>query len=356
MKKKRTYIIVFILLFIIYMLGFKSINYSISSMLLPGKLDSYPYLNEGVSSEHYEIKFLYTGLSNIDFDTKSMNTIVETAHVNDETLGYYKYNNQGELLDSFRTDSSFVTNFYPGGTLFGKDYYVEWAINGDKTKKPFAGFLNMDFKMDAAVWDENFQKFYAAADFVHYYPSENWHYLTFYFRINGTWTALNTLENDDRIYQDMSSENKLDFKNFKQKGNQFVPLKSSITDKYPLLSYKHNNNYEGIKYNWEGSKEPITLNYFKKEFIAGEAAYTNIPLSWGGTGYFTLKYKNELLNFKEVGAKDIGFFKKAEFHINLYTTPQPWFNKTELAFINVSYTSSLVDRGGEGLYVIKRKR
>jgi hypothetical protein len=337
------------------MVKFTAINIALSNILFPPEFKEYPYLNNGAQSEHFKVDYLFYDPANIDYDTETGSFIITTAHVNQAFEVYHKLNAQGKLIDSLVNDTSAIHTFHNEGVVFGADYFIDWSTSDNKQKQSFIAFLNQDFKMDGKTWEESFVSNYKNALAVTYKASKDWDYLTFYFKTAKGWMALNTQKNDERIYQDMASENDLDFKGFPVKGNRFIPLKSSITGKYPLLSYKNHNNEETHPYNWKDQKNPITLKYYKKENLQGRAPYTGLPQTWGGDAYFAMKHKSEVIRFKEIALKNVGLFTEPEINLDLYNVPSAFDDKSDVAFIILSYGTNVGDRGGNGLYVIKRK-
>jgi hypothetical protein len=357
MTKKNilTVLAILFLLLVVYLFKFTAINIAWSNILFPRELKQYPYLNNGAQSEHFEAEYLFYDPANIDYDTKTGGFIITTAHVNQAFEVYHKLDARGNVIDSLVNDSSAIHTFHNDAVVFGADYFIDWSTSDNKQKQDFIAFLNQDFKMDGKAWEENFETNYKKAQAVTYKASKDWDYLTFYFKTAQGWMAMNSQKNDERIYQDIASENDLDFKGFPVKGNRFIPLKSSITGKYPLLSYKNRNQVEGRPYNWTDPKNPVVLKYFKKENLQGRAGYTGLPQTWGGDAYLTLKHKTEVIRFKEIALKDVGFFTKAEINLDLYKVPQAFEDKSDVSFIILSYGTNVGDRGGNGLYVIKRK-
>ncbi len=346
---------IFIVLLIIYMAKFTAINIALSRLSFPDRLKHYPYLNQGAQSENFEVDYLFYDPANIDYDTEKGGFIITTAHVNQAFEVYHKFDAKGNLIDSLVNDSSAIHTFHNEGVVFGEDYFIDWCTSGNKNKQPFVDFLNRDFKMDEKLWEQTFETNYKNAAAVTYKPSADWHSLTFYFKIEKGWLAMNTLQNDARIYQDMGSENELDFKGYPVKGNRFIALKSSISGKYPLLSYKNRNEIENQPYNWTDTKNPIILKYFKKENLQGRAPYSGLPQTWGGDAYLTLKHKNEVIRFKEIALKDVGLSTEPEINLDLYEVPEKFKNRSDVAFIILSYGTNIGDRGGNGIYIIKRK-
>lgn len=346
---------IFIILIIIYMAKFTVINIALSNLSFPDQLKHYPYLNQGAQSENFEVDYLFYDPANIDYDTETGNFIITTAHVNQAFEVYHKLDAKGNSIDSLVNDSSAIHTFHNEGVVFGEDYFIDWSTSGNKNRQPFIDFLNQDFKMDEKAWEEIFETNYKNALAVTYKTAADWHSLTFYFKTSKGWLAMNTFKNDDRIYQDMGSENELDFKGYPIKGNRFIALKSSITGKYPLLSYKNQNNVENQPYNWTDPKNPVILKYFKKENLQGRAPYTSLPQTWGGDVYLTLKHKSQLIGFKEIALKAVGFSSEPKINLDLYQVPKAFENKSDVAFIILSYGTNIGDRGGNGIYVIKKK-
>ena len=357
MTKKNILIVLAILslLIVIYLVKFTAINIAWSNILFPREFKQYPYLNNGAQSEHFEVEYLFYDPANIDYDTETGGFIITTAHVNQAFEVYHKFDVSGKLIDSLVNDTSAIHTFHNEGVVFGSDYFIDWSTSDNRQRKPFIAFLNEDFKLDDKGWEETFETNYKNAQAVTYKASKDWDYLTFYFKTTKGWTAMNTHKNDERIYQDMASENDLDFRGYPVKGNRFIPLKSSINGKYPLLSYKNRNQAEGRLYNWTDPKNPVILKYFKKENLQGRAPYTGLPQTWGGDAYLTLKHKTEMIRFKEIALKDVGIFTEPEVNLDLYKVPQAFEDKSDVAFIILSYGTNIGDRGGNGLYVIKRK-
>jgi len=342
-------------LLIVYLIKFTAINISLSNILFPNALKNYPYLNNRAGSANFEVEYLFFDPANIDYDTKTDGFIITTAHVNQDFEVYHKLDAKGNVTDSLINDTTAIHTFRNEGVVFGANYFIDWYTSGNKSKQPFINFLNKDFKMEGNAWEENFERNYKNALAVTYKPGKDWDYLTFYFKTSDGWMAMNTQKNDNRIYQDTGSDNELDFKGFPVKGNRFIPLKSSIDGKYPLLSYKNRNNEEKLSYNWKDNTNPVVLKYFKKERLQGRAPYSGLPQTWGGDAYLTLKHKNEEICFKEIAIKNVGFFTEPIISVDLYKVPKAFENKSEVAFIILSYGTNIGDRGANGLYVIKRK-
>ena len=357
MTKKNILIALAIItvLLLICIVKFTAINIAWSNILFPREFKQYPYLNSGAQSEHFEADYLFYDPANIDYDTQTGGFIITTAHVNQAFEVYHKLDATGNVIDSLVNDSSAIHTFHNEAVVFGACYFIDWSTSCKKQKQDFIAFLNQDFKMEERTWEENFETNYKNALAVTYKASKDWDYLTFYFKTAKGWIAMNSEKNDERIYQDMGSENDLDFKGYPVKGNRFIPLKSSITGKYPLLSYKSHNQVDGRTYNWTDPENPVILKYFKKENLQGRAPYTDLPQTWGGDAYLALKHKNEVIRFKEIAIKGVGFSTKPEINLDLYEVPPTFEDKSDVAFIILSYGTNIGDRGGNGLYVIKRK-
>ena len=357
MTKKNILIalVLLIVLIVIYCIKFTAIQIAVANVLFPKQLKNYPYLNEGAQSENFKVDYLFYDPANIDYDTETGFFIVTTAHVNQSFLVYHKLDASGNLLDSLVSDTSAIHTFYAEGVVFGTDYFIDWSTSDNQDKQPFTAFLNQDFSMDDKTWEENFTAHYKNAVAVTYKASKDWDYLTFYFKTAQGWMAMNTRKKDGRIYQDMESGNDLDFKGYPTKGNRFIALKDAISGEYPLLSYRHQSDAEHQNYNWTDEKNPVHLQYFKKENLQGRAPYSGLPQTWGGDAYLELKHKKELIRFKEIATKNVGLFTQPQINLALYNVPQPYDKKCGVAFIILSYGTNIGDRGGNGLYVVKPK-
>lgn len=347
--KRTTMIILFIVIIaLIYLFQYRKITRWFSEVMTPKEYVIFHYLEDGVKSTHYEVDSIPSA-NNVLFDSKTNQYILikDSNH-------FTKIASDGKIIDSIRFSTVEFLD-YPSGFLFGKDFYIDWLSTGDSLKKSFSSQLNADFKMDSIQWEKTFTDYYKTADRIFYKPAEDWHSLIFYILQDGKWFTLNTRLNDSRIYQDMASINQLDFKDFPERGyEQFFPLKNNLTNDYFPYSYYNQSNSEKGFYDLEKTKQPLELLHFTKNFIVNEAAYTNVPLTWAGTGYFKLAFKEDFLYFKEDISKDIGFGKKYDCTINVYYPPQPFAKNSDIGFIQVLFPSNQYRNLG-GLYLIKKR-
>lgn len=167
---------------------------------LPQEYNDYKTLEEGVSSQHYQIKpFFKVYHDGTDwqqphfYTTINGDIVVEMKKENEQYAGYYKLDSNGTITDSIsklaRTEENsgkFKDQFpfieymynYANGFLIDeeKQHYNTWAVNGDKENKPLQQ-LNPDLdwtKADIAEAITNNKDHIISADDheVYFYTNE----------------------------------------------------------------------------------------------------------------------------------------------------------------------------------------
>lgn len=94
---------------------------------------------------------------------------------------------------------------------------------------------------------------------------------------------------------------------------------------------------------------------FKKEFSTSEGHYNpGIPVTFYGTGYYTLKWENRELNFHTKSTKTL--LSKVDTKLKIFAAPLEYQNRTSVRFLAYDYDVNYNDNGLKGIYVVKPLR
>ncbi|MCF6349349.1 MAG: hypothetical protein L3J20_13830 [Flavobacteriaceae bacterium] len=348
-------IITIIVLLLVYQIpSVKSVvNNAIPKMFLNGilnkKFDKYAYLNENTTtSENYKIIKLINRFNKkpILFDRINENFIFTGDSGYLTTIR--KVNNKGEEIDSLKIKGALDLS----GIYFYDDYFIDWAITGNKSKQKYDTIINYD-----TLSKKEFKNYLSKADIIDYtYASgeeleSGWSAplkARCYLKIQDKWMVITSkkmlkeLEKDyETDYYDIIMDNK---NLFKKNVDRLVPLKNS-----KALSYS--------SYDWKKQDNLIFIQKFNKE--------TYIPWTysinggrgsgWDGTAYFQWIHKSEILNFKAYTFKPSRRFSSLSPKISIYY-PDKKYN-IDLAFIHLhSGPESKRSFSESGIYVLKNKR
>ncbi len=335
-------IIIGIILFISYQIpSIKSnINNSIPKILLNGRLtknfDTYTYLSENkTESENYKIlKLTDRSPRIILFDKVSENFILTGDELYLTTIK--KINNKGEEIDSLKVKG----HLYPSGVYFYKDYVIDWAITGNKSKQKYDTIINYD-----TLSKKEFKNYLSRADIIdftkRYKNLENFKGRC-HLKIQDKWIVIESkkmfekLERDyKKDYFEIRHKNK-DFS--KKNGNRLIPLKNSIA---PF-------------YDWEKQNNTIFIQKFVKESYFSPQLFLGGNAGWRGAGYFQLTHKAETLNFKSYAFKPSKRFFSLDPEISIYH-PDKEYN-INIAFIKLGHQPRSNRHFSEsGIYVLKSK-
>jgi len=325
--------VIIIVLLILYRVD--SVRNGISTFFLDKKYNTYTYLYENkTTSKNYEIVKILDAKSikkPILFDKLNKNFIFTKDELYLSTI--WKINSKGEKIDSLKIKGY----LYPSGIYFFDDYYIDWAITGNKLKQKYDTIINYD-----ELSKNEFKDYLNKATIVDYTrTSRKRIYIgRCHLKIQDKWIVIESeklskeLENDyEKDYFELRHKNK-DF--LKKNGDRLIPLKNNIL---PFNDWKKQENMFFLQ-------KFVKESYFRPQlFLGGDAG-------WRGTGYFKLTYKSDVFNFKSYT------FKSNRFSYNPYISiyiPEKEYN-LDIAFIRLNKESfSKHSSKNVGTFVLKRK-
>lgn len=363
MKKMILYIILFIVLYL-GIEGCTTINLSPKLLFNQSKYKQFPELQDNLKCDDFLLKRI-TQSSNIEisyFPQKNFFLIF-----NSNKAGHFnpiKIDSIGnkvlelDFTEKYSLGSIMAINCF----IIGTDSIYDLSAN-NPVATPFSEVLNKDNGFSKKDWIETFSSLYSTSDIVLYSNrSEITTAGVVFFQNQGKWIKLYTAENDWFIYADTGSKIVCEINNEK------IPHKWY---KEIYLKDIHNNTYSnGLRYTddyisqYDTSFFPDqTLEYsqagtIKTQTFAKENAFVGpynpgIPTQFFGTGYYTLKINNNILNFKTIAKKD-AFFGKIETNLHLFELPVQHTKQSNVRFLTYDYGTNYYENGKKGVYVIKR--
>ncbi len=340
-------IIILLLLVVVIFQQCTTINFN--TPLKKKAYDNYPYLKEGVESEHYTIQpFLDRYPPSVTYNPAGNYFIIEGDQ-------YYK------KLDS--NGHELITIKREGGMEMPKFTHYIFSVrgvcnlsDGQIEEMLFAEVLNADRALKPNDWKLLFDQYYKASEIVIYgeelpYPEGKG--FSVFFKKDNEWVKLFTKKNETRAYDD-SEALKHVYSGYPAKFTRTVvlkdPLKKTFSNKereeYLLVSIDKKNYTLSYSNN-----RKIKSLYFNKEIVDDEIAYTPIPISFSGTSYYRIKMKEGSLTFKESATKPI--FMPVRNHFHWYILPDEYFNQSEVSFLACKYPHNVNESGSNGLYIIR---
>lgn len=257
-------------------------------------------LDNSVHSESYELKHLiqdnleYFNIDGILFDSINRNFFIgEEIYLSIDNKRYvvWKINEKGAIIDSLCYDND---NFMDSdcGIIwnFKDNYFLDWPITGDTSRKYFAKIIKIDTLMSGDKWIEQLNMLYKRAEIVifkNYYPE-----IKYYFKIKDEWTL---------IYGDMKIYQLDQYKLMEQFPNKTTEQFVSLVREY-LYDFRREGKPNSLN---NSIKVCMNYSYFltvKRKYeslrINFNPAYTGTITGFHGIGYFDIKFNNEILKFK----------------------------------------------------------
>ncbi len=368
MKTYQIILLVLIVLTFLFLDRCTSVNISTSPLFKNPKYNSFKYLKDGVSSENYETIRLEKARYPILYDT-----IQNTFYVNCGN-GICKIDGDGNIIlrDSiFKDEANSLVDFANHSYyVFTKDAVYDYSQKEVRPEK-MASIVNENNDMAPEEWESTFAKLYAEAQVVIYesdrYTYEKCNCYPIYFKIGEKWTLMYTDKNDFRsTLTDIDMESyigRADFKEYLPKYNGLIALrdnshkmysdKMNTSDEFLKTYYTVHMKEENFKYE---SEDKLKTLFFQKQNVYSEAAYTSIPLAFGGIAYYELSLGKESLYFKENASKDSGLASSLNSNLYFFEIPAKFRNQTEVRFLDFRAPSNVFLSGSEDLYIIRRKK
>jgi len=366
MKAYQIILIVIALLLLLLLDRCTVVNITTASVFKSHKYDSFNYLKDGVSSDDFELIRIKKAQYPILYDT-----LQNTFYINSKN-GLYKINGKGEvvfkdsiLVETKNSLTDFINHSY---YVFTEDAVYDYSKDTIKAEK-FTTSYNENGQMEAVEWGTIFKDLYKKATVVIYesdrYTYEKCQCYPIYFKIENNWSVMYTGSFDSEFSQlNFDFDNyigQVDLKNFPPKFNKLVVLRDNDRK---MFSDKRNtdDDFLNMYFTVHGDEQKLDYStsdklqklFYSKENIYNEAAYTSIPISFGGIAYYELTIDNKPIFFKEHAIKDVGW-GKFESNLYLFQVPKKFRSKTQVRFLDFRYQSNRYQSGSEDLYIIKRK-
>lgn len=326
--------------------------------------EAYPQIGvDNIQSSNYEIIKVAEGTTinptlGVYFMSDSNNFII-----NNSVYEFTMLDSNGNPLDVYHSSNAHPHN---SGVFFYQDYYVDWLLTGDKTKKKYSNYINAD-----SLSEEQFEIYFNAADAAAY--KTMWHhepkndYARNLLRINGSWMVL---ENEILQYDDRQeyAEKLIHHLNFYDDNPSFVETKNKTTFSQ-LDSITPNYHWKEIPSNLYINEETKQLEQKKRD--AANPIYIkayqrrdrnnrrygvgDTRKGWNATGYFHIIVGgNELIKFK---AYTYRFDERGRFDPHIYVYPHP--SNPDVSLIAVEmFREGEGDRDPRelGIYVLRKKK
>lgn len=366
MKAYQIILIAAFLLILLFLDRCTALNISSASLFKNKKFDTFKYLKDGISSDNFELVRIKNARYPILYDTIHNNFYINCHN------GLYKINSKGEVIfkDSiFESENNTLTDFMNHSYyVFTENAVYDYSKQEIKAEK-FLKSYNENGDLKVAEWSAIFKDLYKKATVVIYesdrYTYDKCHCYPIYFKVNNDWSVLYSGSFDSEFSQsNFDYDNyigQVDLKNFPPKFNKLIALrdndrkmfsdKKNTDDDFLEMYYTVHADEQKLDYH---SKDKLEKLFFYKEIIDSEAAYTSVPLSFGGIAYYELKIDNQPIYFKEHASKDVGW-GKFESNLYLFQVPEKVRSKTQVRFLDFRYQSNIYQSGSEDLYIIKRK-
>ncbi len=319
-------------------------------LLYPGFLkkteyDNYPYLKDGVESEHYRIEYISNPYAAfVTYDTEHDYFFMAQApfrRIDRSGIGEFVLE-QGKFLDHPRF-SHYV--FDREGVFDFSETTVRHQV--------FIKTLNDDGLLKGRERDADFSRYYNKADVVVYGVNREFDYPPAYLKIDGTWLRF-MMGTYDGLVDD--HYNAISYEKFPAKFKKMVLLRASH---HGRLSNGQGNGAplgHSVKKSTWAYPNGYNINslYFEKSFVSENFPYTPIPAEFTGTAYYRIRIGDDVLKFKESALKSTLSFNFESF-LYWYLPPRPYVDNTSVSFVELRYPHNLNESGSNGVYVIVRK-
>lgn len=367
MKKYHIILLAIILTIGVVLDRCTSVNITTASIFKKSAYDNFKYLKQGVTSANYEIVRLSHTAYPILYDTINNNFYINGA------AGISKIDGQGNIVhqDSIFKDQNtslvdFVNHSY---YVFTADAVYDYSKKDIQPEK-MATVINEDNKMEPEEWDNAFKQLYKKAEVVIYeddrYTYDKCSCNPVYFKIADKWTLMYTDPNQhDLTLKNIDMHNSIgraELQGYPAKFNGLIVLRDNdrkmfsdmqnTDDAFLATYYTVHMNEQKLDYKSDDKLENL---FFRKEIVDNEAAYTDIPLSFGGIAYYKLTIGHEDIFLKENASKESGLAGKLESNMYLFELPEKFRSKTAVRFLDFRSISNVYQSGSEGLYIIRKK-
>ena len=347
MKNKKVLFVISCVVLLIVLDRCTTVKISSASIFEKEEFKTYPFLSDGVTSDSYEIKQLVKeeeSYHEITYDTLNNYFIV------DAIVKTQKISAEGKVLNN-------IKSIYPKSDTASIYSFPNYLYNPNKSH-----FLIGNTR-DSLVYDFSKNKIEETLTKIistsHIKTQEEW--LAFY-------TPYYNMA-DVVIYRE-KFENSEDVQPiYLRVDNKWILILFSgdcnltLTEKYPkeLIYLKDYNRevYSELHYSfeqtpWESTDTPekgIEKVFFRKDHVYSRLNlyyYEVFPQVFKGIGFYNLKKGEEVLKFKNWMLQSFYFTERT--HLQYYTLPERFRNKSEVTFIE-HYTPA----DGHSFFIVKRK-
>lgn len=349
---------VFIILFLLFILDqCTTINITSAGIFKKKEYDSYKYLKDGVESDQYVLNNIVSdsrySWGAILYDTKN-NFFV----VNDRE-GLRKINAEGEVVKLIKSGDEID---FPFRSHYAFTDSLVYDLSKEIVQKEsFKTIVEPPKKISEKGWLEIFESYYHQADIVIFGNQlRGKDKPPIYFKIGTDWTLLYMT----RYFYESSARNKERYmKGYSAKYNRLILLKDQVkkvysdgnstkeSDQDMQYEYPYGLIERKLKY----PRKKIKTLFFQKTLIYDALAYISIPISLGGTAYYSIKTGNDVIKFKENATKSVLPFTKVKNHLYYYSLPKAYKNKSDISFLKMAYPSNINASGSEGIFILKKK-
>ena len=293
MAKRMTIVIAAIVVVIVIALCL--CNKDIKSEKINEKYTDYKYIWDITQTEKYEIELFYTsrGCDSPVYNKDRSSVIIDTKGSESENSKplkvLYKLDRNGNIEDSLA-----LYKYYRNisGNLVGKEDYISWQIDGDKTRKEFR-IINKEPWFNERPPTEVLHDMYNQSQIVlderdYFLKGDHWESLsTFCFFYEGQWCRLDIYNLEFDVYNIYSE---------KGKENVFQPLEWQ-----EIQTYFDEGDYSKLR------TGKVYLEYFdRKKLRKRRTFFTSYmptggfgsrPL-WEGTGFVNIALNDDTLKVK----------------------------------------------------------
>ncbi len=321
MKKKYTYVIIFIVFGIAFFL-YRMTSFSYKQLIpikkVPEQYESYKWLKDGVETEKHEIVPVIKDVSKdiriVYYNKKDTTVVVRTKNYGSYSTrkpkifknNYYKLNARGKIIDSLELKRNEISKIHEG-YLINHDSYYTWLLDGDKTRKK-CKMINRDFSFTKEQTEKELKELYDKSKYAFSYEAilDNTVFDVSAFFIDDDWTFLfgnitMSYKNED-IYPPKRSDN--------------------YDDRFIL------NNIRNTKDIWNQKSSSFSLKHFQKiQYEKSNRSLINVfPSSynrtvdkWKGEGYMNFLYQKDTIAFKMRLNYELGDINSYSGDLNFYT-------------------------------------
>jgi len=303
--------------------------------------DTYPKLGfDPIESANYElIKVVNWDNPNpssaVSFITSNNTFMVDTG-----SLSHTLLDNKGNWISSYNRGYG---EELISGVYFAKDYYVDWPLTGDETKKQYSKHIH-----GSTLSKTEFNQYLDRAErivytiLLQYEPEKN--LARCLLKIDGNWLLIETElpKSEDRgVTKETQSRNAFMYGTTMKRGETFLKIENEIIPWYK----------------WKDSTNPIYIEADKRRKKSGlRFSSSQVETGWDSTGYYNLKIDNESLKFKAFAFE----WKRTDtFDTDMALYVHPDFPQLIILIVSINKGDSMgkVDKDPKeaGIYVIRKK-